>query len=395
MKTTVSSDRTRANAGPASAGTGEMVRYRMQQKVNDSPRQLAQHDCLAGPRMAIQRRLTDTDMVHDWPCQVAQRKATERIRNSPYLSMQRRTQEGDIADKGPKEGAGESLQSQVGQREEAHARPNKTGIPDNLKSGIESLSGMSMDNVRVHFNSPKPAQLNAHAFAQGVDIHVAPGQEQHLPHETWHVVQQAQGRVRPTRQMMGDVPVNDDKSLEHEADVMGGTALRIAQRQKARSGPIARQLAQRQKLHSLTGTLSGHPHIAQRHHRYAKQGYDYTSGDQDMTEIYAIVEKSSGDVVYVGQTCSGVGHVSRFENGHLTSGYHSNWSKSTHKSKLLEQGNWTLLEAACAEQWWIDHWGGVDNLENGIRALTLSTFNSYRDDLVTTPTLKGNWKPRS
>ena len=100
-------------------------------------------------------------------------------------------------------------------------RANNTGLPDQLKSGIESLSGMSMDDVRVHYNSSQPAQLNALAYAQGSDIHLAPGQEQHLPHEAWHVVQQAQGRVRPTMQMAGGLSVNDDAGLEREADVMG------------------------------------------------------------------------------------------------------------------------------------------------------------------------------
>ena len=104
-------------------------------------------------------------------------------------------------------------------------KPNNTGLPDNLKHGIESLSGMSMDNVKVHYNSSKPAQLNAHAYAQGTDIHLASGQEKHLPHEAWHVVQQAQGRVKPTMQMKSGTPVNDDKGLENEADVMGGKAL--------------------------------------------------------------------------------------------------------------------------------------------------------------------------
>ena len=99
--------------------------------------------------------------------------------------------------------------------------PNRTGLPDNLKAGIESLSGMSMDHVKVHYNSAQPAQLNALAYAQGSDIHVAPGQEKHLPHEAWHVVQQAQGRVKPTMQMKGGVPVNDDAGLEREADMMG------------------------------------------------------------------------------------------------------------------------------------------------------------------------------
>ncbi len=102
---------------------------------------------------------------------------------------------------------------------------NKTGLPDNLKSGIEAMSGVSMNGVKVHYNSDKPAQLNAHAYAQGQNIHVASGQEKHLPHEAWHVVQQAQGRVKPTTQMKGGVKVNDDPSLETEADVQGAKAM--------------------------------------------------------------------------------------------------------------------------------------------------------------------------
>lgn len=103
-------------------------------------------------------------------------------------------------------------------------KPNNTGLPNQLKAGIESLSGMSMDSVRVHRNSDKPAQLNAHAYAQGNDIHLGAGQEQHLPHEAWHVVQQAQGRVAPTQKIDG-VAVNDDAGLESEADRMGARAL--------------------------------------------------------------------------------------------------------------------------------------------------------------------------
>lgn len=107
-------------------------------------------------------------------------------------------------------------------------KPNNTGLPDQLKSGIESLSGMSMDHVKVHYNSEKPAQLNAHAYAQGSEIHVASGQEKHVAHEAWHVVQQAQGRVKPTMQLKAGVPVNDDAGLEKEADIMGEKALQTA-----------------------------------------------------------------------------------------------------------------------------------------------------------------------
>jgi len=108
-------------------------------------------------------------------------------------------------------------------KQEAPAEANLTGIPNQLKSGVEALSGMDMSDVRVHLNSDKPAQLNALAYAQGNEIHLGPGQEQHLPHEAWHVVQQRQGRVQATMQMAG-LGVNDDVGLEREADLMGEKA---------------------------------------------------------------------------------------------------------------------------------------------------------------------------
>jgi len=63
------------------------------------------------------------------------------------------------------------------------APPNRTRMPDHLKSGLESISGMDLSGVRVQYSSPKPAQLNALAYTQGQDIEVGPGQEKHLPHE--------------------------------------------------------------------------------------------------------------------------------------------------------------------------------------------------------------------
>lgn len=110
------------------------------------------------------------------------------------------------------------------QRQPVRSLPNQTGMPDSLRAGIESLSGMDMSDVRVHRDSNQPAQLNALAYAQGNDIHLGPGQEQHLPHEAWHVAQQRQGRVQATSQMAG-VGVNDDAGLEAEADSMGAKAM--------------------------------------------------------------------------------------------------------------------------------------------------------------------------
>ncbi|MBB1487172.1 DUF4157 domain-containing protein [Oceanospirillum sp. D5] len=117
--------------------------------------------------------------------------------------------------------AAAQLQTDLLQRQ-----PNKTGLPDNLKSGMESLSGMSLDHVRVHYNSSKPAAVQAHAYAQGSDIHLASGQERHLPHELGHVVQQAQGRVQATT-TVGGMAVNDNPGLENEATAMGNKALSL------------------------------------------------------------------------------------------------------------------------------------------------------------------------
>jgi hypothetical protein len=127
----------------------------------------------------------------------------------------------DFVDRQQSTGIGMTIQRQT--REDSsipeRQQENRTGLPDHLKAGIETLSGLSLDDVHVHYNSAKPAALQALAYTQGADIHVGPGQEQYLPHEAWHVVQQKQGRVKPTFQLKGE-QVNDDDRLEHEADVM-------------------------------------------------------------------------------------------------------------------------------------------------------------------------------
>lgn len=141
-------------------------------------------------------------------------------------------------------------------------RPNQTGLPDALKAGVESLSGMALDDVRVHYSSAQPAQLGALAYAQGNDIHVAPGQEEHLPHEAWHVVQQAQGRVKPTIQLKGETPANDEAGLEQEADLMGRKALAsasdlapLSQPSAGPTAPNATSPVQLKKLTTMGGTF--------------------------------------------------------------------------------------------------------------------------------------------
>lgn len=139
----------------------------------------------------------------------------------PTLPIQRRQlpeEEEELMQGKFKSGPADTIQSKSAKAE------NKTGMPDHLKAGLENLSGMSMDHVKVHYNSSQPAQLNVLAYTQGADIHLGPGHERHLPHEAWHVVQQKQGRVGPSIHMKG-VAINTDVSLENEADIMGSKAL--------------------------------------------------------------------------------------------------------------------------------------------------------------------------
>jgi hypothetical protein len=109
---------------------------------------------------------------------------------------------------------------------EGKTKQSDRGILDSIKDGLEKLSGVDLSDVNVHKNSNKPQQVGALAYTQGKDIHIAPGQEKHLPHEGWHAVQQKQGRVVPSLQMKAGEYLNDDAELEKEADIKGSEALR-------------------------------------------------------------------------------------------------------------------------------------------------------------------------
>ncbi len=154
--------------------------------------------------------------IDNSPQQVAQRQQWVRLFGQPGQRL-------GLDDGESVQGKFTTIQTPTQLQGNATQPSHGTGIPSHLKAGIEYLSGMSMDGVQVHYNSSKPAQLNALAYTKGQDIQVGPGQEHHLPHEAWHVAQQMQGRVKPTTQAKG-VAINDDEQLEREADVMGAKA---------------------------------------------------------------------------------------------------------------------------------------------------------------------------
>lgn len=106
-------------------------------------------------------------------------------------------------------------------------------IPAPLRTQMESALNANFANVRIHEGN-HVASVGAIAYTQGNHVHFAPGQfdpgtragKALLGHELGHVVQQRQGRVKPTTQING-LPVNDQPALEHEADVLGQKAAQM------------------------------------------------------------------------------------------------------------------------------------------------------------------------
>lgn len=213
----------------ANAVTQKKVESKAPQFVDNRPETVAQRMILGE---AANSNNSTPHFTDNRPEAIIQRKLHVAMNHSPQ--SQRLAQLQSIANEQT------SQQKQPIQRKSNNTETSDHGLPANLKSGIENLSGYSMDDVKVHYNSNKPAQLNAHAYAQGTDIHIASGQEKHLSHEAWHVVQQKQGRVKPTMQMKGGINVNDDVGLEREADVMGNKALQMkAEESRAIANSVA------------------------------------------------------------------------------------------------------------------------------------------------------------
>lgn len=105
-------------------------------------------------------------------------------------------------------------------------------LPEDVRGRMERSLGADFSAVRVHIGEAAPA-VGARAYAQGSDLHFAPGEYQPetargqelIGHELTHVVQQAEGRVPVTQQRKGQ-GMNDDSSLEREADERGAKAAR-------------------------------------------------------------------------------------------------------------------------------------------------------------------------
>ncbi len=104
-------------------------------------------------------------------------------------------------------------------------------LPDDLRARMEASFETSFADVRL-FQGERADAMGARAFAQGSELHFAPGEydpastagQALIGHELAHVVQQRSGRVRGEQGFGG--LINADLTLEHEADVAGERAAR-------------------------------------------------------------------------------------------------------------------------------------------------------------------------
>lgn len=113
----------------------------------------------------------------------------------------------------------------------------RQALPAELRAKMEQSFQRDFSAVTAQEGAAAPA-IGARAFTQGTDLHFAPGEYQPgspegqelIGHELAHVVQQSEGRVGETTQAKGAgdqaVSVNDDPSLEREADEQGARAAR-------------------------------------------------------------------------------------------------------------------------------------------------------------------------
>lgn len=201
---------------------------------------------------------------------------------------------------------------------DASVAPTQPGggapLPGGLQHKMEGSFGRDFSSVRVH-QGDHATQLGALAYAQGTDLHFAPGQYQPdtpsgqalIGHELAHVVQQSDGRVAAPAQAKG-APVVADHGLEDEADRAGQAAARgepagISGRSAAPAGAAMAKLAGQpiqcfgsQEHQSLGDTAT------------SKASYDVGGGPNDQFQLtHGDIVALSGDYFLAGPGTSSAG----------------------------------------------------------------------------------------
>ncbi len=105
-------------------------------------------------------------------------------------------------------------------------------LPEEVQAKMENSFSQDFSNVNIHKDSSSAQDINAKAYTQGSDVHFAPGEynpsskegQELIGHELTHVVQQGQGKVGPGEIHGKGLEINQNVSLEKEADDAGKLA---------------------------------------------------------------------------------------------------------------------------------------------------------------------------
>lgn len=157
--------------------------------------------------------------------------------------VQRLVREEDEGDKHPKQAKqNHSKENSAGSPGNDGNSGTSTNIPEDVLSKMENSFATSFADVKVKKDDTEASSLGAQAYTQGNNIHFAPGKfnpathtgQELLGHELTHVVQQRDGRVSGTQNKSTsgyshidtskEANINNDTSLESEADIMGKRA---------------------------------------------------------------------------------------------------------------------------------------------------------------------------
>lgn len=93
-----------------------------------------------------------------------------------------------------------------------------------MRQKFETAFEYDLSGVRAHHNPDRPEEIGAEAYTRSAYIDLAPGLEQHLPHETGHVIQQMQGIVHANASAGGE-PFNNSSVPEAQAGRLGVIAI--------------------------------------------------------------------------------------------------------------------------------------------------------------------------
>jgi hypothetical protein len=163
----------------------------------------------------------------------------------------------------------------------------KTYMPDDVQNKMENSFGVDFSDVDIHKDSQQAPSLGALAYTQGNDIHFAPGQynpgskegQELLGHELSHVVQQREGRVKPTNKSK-DFTINDNPVLEREAD-QKSKKIKTQNLQLKKAPPYLKPFViQKKKKKKISSSAMKRVKLAEEAIDHTKNVFKYGAGNQ-------------------------------------------------------------------------------------------------------------------